>query len=420
MIQSISKWFRVIYQRTVTSIAFIPAVVAISFLMLSFFMIQLDFSDTGKAIKSNAHWLTLKDANTARSIISAITGGLISLTVFSFSMVMILLNQAASQMSNRILDKVIGNRFQQTVLGFYIGTIVYALFLLSTIRDIDSGIYVPAISTYLLIALTVTDIFLFIYFLHYVTQSVKYETIIHRIHDSTKKSLEKSCILPNNTDLHLTDTEGIIVNAFKSGIYQGFSVDGLLSFCRKEDLVVSFKYPTGTLVLINTPLLMIRNKKVVPANIEGDLRNLVNIHRGQDIRSDYYYGFRQLMEVAVKALSPGINDPGTAILSLHALGDLLSFRLHNYPTKHIKDKDDVVRIIIKERSFEDIFKDCIYPIWDYGKEDRLVLNELLHIMSQLKENGGQPVIDNLLEMVQKAIMKQEMESASRKVKQIDW
>ena len=90
-------------------------------------------------------------------------------------MVMIALNQAASQMSNRVLSSMIENRFQQIVLGFYIGTIVYALFLLSTIRDINSGVYVPALSIYLLILLTVIDIFLFIYFLDYVTQTVKYE-----------------------------------------------------------------------------------------------------------------------------------------------------------------------------------------------------------------------------------------------------
>jgi uncharacterized membrane protein len=156
------------------------------FLAVFVFMIQFDFSPTGKAIKLNLHWLSLIDASTARSICSAITSGLISLTVFSFSMVMILLNQAASQMSNRILDKLIGNRFQQVVLGFYIGTIVYAMFLLSTIRDIDSGISVPAISTYLLITFTIIYIFLFIYFLHYITQSVRYETIIHKIFDNTK------------------------------------------------------------------------------------------------------------------------------------------------------------------------------------------------------------------------------------------
>ncbi|MGA9652188.1 DUF2254 family protein, partial [Pedobacter sp.] len=160
-----NNFFQKKYQKTVNSIAFYPAIIALGFLALCGLMITLDYSGQGKFIKGQLHWLRLKDASTARSIIAAIASGIISLTVFSFSMVMIVLNQAASQMSNRVLGQLIGNKFQQIVLGIYIGTIIYAFFLLSTIRDIDSGIYIPALSTYLLIFFTIFDIFLFIYFL---------------------------------------------------------------------------------------------------------------------------------------------------------------------------------------------------------------------------------------------------------------
>ena len=127
------KWIRKYYSKTVNSIAFYPALISLGFLLLSILMLELDFSETGKQLKSQLSWLSLRDASTARSILTTIAGGIISLTVFSFSMVMILLNQAASQMSNRMLDSMIGNRFQQIILGFYIGTIVYSLFLSLTL-----------------------------------------------------------------------------------------------------------------------------------------------------------------------------------------------------------------------------------------------------------------------------------------------
>jgi uncharacterized membrane protein len=195
------QWLLSRSKRLFNSIAFYPAVIAFFFLGVSVLMVLLDSSELGKSIKSRWELLRLQDASTARSIISAVAAGIISLTVFSFSMVMVVLNQAASQMSNRVLDKLIGNRFQQFILGFYIGTIVYALFLLSTIRDIDDGIYVPSLSTYLLILLTITDIFLFIYFLHYITQSVKYNIVIDRIHDETKKSLTHTCRLDTEPEI---------------------------------------------------------------------------------------------------------------------------------------------------------------------------------------------------------------------------
>lgn len=106
------------------------------------------------------------------------------------------------------------------------------------------------------------------------------------------------------------------------------------------------------------------------------------------------------MEIAVKALSPGINDPGTAVLSLQALGDLLAVRLRYFPSSELMDDEGKVRIIRKERSFEDIFRECIYPIWDYGKEDRLVQHELIHVLLQLKSQSEQPSINKLLVDVQ--------------------
>jgi uncharacterized membrane protein len=108
----------------VNSIAFYPAIIAILFLVLSLLSFTFYFSEEGMQIKSHLHWLRLRDASTARSIISSITAGIITLTVFSFSMVMIVLNHTASQLSNRILDRLIGSSFQQVVLGIYVGTIV--------------------------------------------------------------------------------------------------------------------------------------------------------------------------------------------------------------------------------------------------------------------------------------------------------
>ena len=399
MIHKVLMWVKNIIKKIIASIAFLPGIIAILFLLLSFVMIEFDFSAAGKNLKSNLHWLSLKDASTARSICSAITGGIISLAVFSFSMVMILLNQAASQMSNRILGEMIGNRFQQFVLGFYIGTIVYALFLLSTIRDLNSGIHVPALSTYLLIALTIFDIFLFIYFLHYITQSVKYETIIHKIYTKTKDTMKKSCMsTEDHAALPIPDAGRKII-AYKSGQYQGFEKESLLTFCKNNNIIVHFLYPVGSYLMQRNPLLILTHKNDLPNDFEDNLNTFIHIDNVQEVSISYIYGLRQLMEIAIKALSPGINDPGTAVISLHALSDLLAHKLHYVPEKYIKDKDGKVRIITKENTFKDDFEEYILPIWDYGKTDRLVQQQMLHILTQLKSKGEQPVIETLLKAV---------------------
>lgn len=375
---TIRLWIKNRQNKIASSIAFYPAIIVMAFLALSILSITFDFSETGMQIKSHLQRLRLRDASTARSIISSITAGIITLTVFSFSMVMIVLNQTASQLSNRILDRLIGSRFQQVVLGIYVGTIIYSLFLLSTVRDIDSGVQIPALSTYFLIILTVFDIFLFIYFLHFITQSVKYEVIIQQILAETKTSLAHSCKLQQPPPETLPFESEYLISAANSGVYEGFNTRILMRICNDNDCMLALMQTPGTFVLTGVPIIKV-NKKL-PAEIIKTMQKEVYLQSGESIKENFFFGFRQLTELALKALSPGINDPGTAIESIRALFQLYSYRVKFFPETAIKNKELQVKIIVKELTFDQIFKDTIYPIWDYGKQDRLVQNELHHLL----------------------------------------
>jgi len=383
MNNKLSKWLRVNYGKIITSIAFYPAMIAIGFLMLSVIMLELDFSEAGKHIKSNYKWISLKDASTARSILSTIAGGIISLTVFSFSMVMILLNQAASQMSNRMLEGMITNRFQQVVLGIYIGSIVYALSLLSSIRDVDSGIYVPALSIYLLLLFTVIDIFIFIYFLHYVTDSVKYETIIKRVHKKTLLSLGRISTQKEISVFKLPDMELKEITIPASNYFQGFNETELAQFALKHGGIIQFLHPPGIYLLKGMPVLNYYSHKKLTEEEISEMLVPVDFFTGQPIEKNPYYGFHQLAEVAIKALSPGINDPETAVLSLNALTDLFSYKLTHFVKTLHEDEHGTIRIQSVEWSFEKLFGDCYYPIWNYGKNDRYIQQSMKYMIEQL-------------------------------------
>lgn len=399
-------WIKSRYHKVLNSIAFYPAFIAALFLIVSWLIIRFDFSDQGKQIKSQLSWLSLKDASTARSIISAIVAGIISLTVFSFSMVMIILNQAASQMSNRVLDKLIGNRFQQVVLGIYIGTIVYALFLLSTIRDINSGIYIPALSTYLLIMITIFDIFLFIYFLHYITQSVKYEVIVERIYKDTREVLERNCCLKEEPTATVVNDNHHDILTEKSGIFEGFDKELLIKLGDAYDCSFYLLHTPGTFVLKGLPLL--KASRELSEEEQQKVRKVVFIHTSESIEGNFYYGFRQLMEVAVKALSPGINDPGTAIVSMRALFQLLAYRLSYFPENALTNSGNQVRIMLKVLTFEKMFAETVLPIWDYGKNDRLIQQELYHLLKQLQAITPNDRVGQLLQKVKLEISNQEL------------
>lgn len=380
-----TKWLREHYSKITNSIAFYPAIIAIGFLILSILMQEFDFSAAGKHIKASASWISLRDANTARAIVSTIAGGIISLTVFSFSMVMIVLNQAASQMSNRMLEGMIANRFQQFVLGVYIGSIVYALSLLTTIRDIDSGIYIPALSIYLLLVITVLDIFIFIYFLHYVTQSVKFQTIISRVHDDTTRSLKLHNTQKALTAFILPKWNKQTVCMESSGYFQGFDKKQLINFAQHNEGIVHFLKPAASYLLKGIPLLDFYSLKKMDDDKLKEILYPVDFYDGQEIQLNSYYGFHQLTEVALKALSPGINDPETAVLSLHAITDLFSYKLNHFTQSIFEDENGVVRIQTRDWSFEEFFAKFFYPIWEYGKKDIYIQNAMLQMVGQLRE-----------------------------------
>lgn len=384
MTNAFTKHTRKTYNAVIGSIAFYPGIIAIGFLIFSVLMLEIDFSEFGKGVKGRLSWISLRDASTARSIISTIVGGIISLTVFSFSMVMIVLNQAASQMSNRMLTSMIGNRFQQVVLGIYIGTIVYALFLLSTIRDISSGIYVPALSIYLLILITVGDIFLFIYFLHYVTQSVKFETIIDRVHRQTRKACGELYTEKNVREQIEKNTGGQEIPAPESGYMQEINDKELVAFAVKHKGFLQVRYPVGSFLLCNETVAIFYGAKRLDTEDINQLMTAIDFYSGQPIHKNPYYGFHQLAEVALKALSPGINDPQTAVLSMSVLADLFFYRMKHSPASVFYDDDGISRLQQPVYSFADLFARCYYPIWDYGKNDRYIQDAMLHICTQLQ------------------------------------
>jgi len=400
-----TKWFRVYYNKIIESIAFYPAIIAIGFLLLSWGMIEIDFSPWGKNVKGGLSWLSLKDASTARSIISTVAGAIISLTVFSFSMVMIVLNQAASQMSNRVLTSMIENRIQQVILGVYIGTIVYALFLLSTIRDIDSGVYIPALSIYLLILLTVIDIFLFIYFLDYVTQTVKYETVINRVQKHTMATMEKKFEDLKEENISWSHLPFIEIRSDESNYFQGFNEKKLLKIACEKNLCISFLYKQATYLIKGIVFMKVYGTGLFDDECKHDLLSATDFFKGQPIDRNADYGFNQLTEVAIKALSPGINDPGTAVISLHSLSDLFAYKLyHNLPSVRL-DNEGVKRIYIPCSSFDDMFEKCIHPIWNYGKNDEYIQKEITHMLKQLIAADHKKlytvVFDNLMKEIEK-------------------
>ncbi|WP_175546028.1 DUF2254 domain-containing protein [Flavisolibacter ginsengisoli] len=381
MINVMESIFKRLMNRITGSIAFYPVIISFLFLLLFWVMINVDQSTTGKHIKSTWQWLRLKDATAARLIASTIASGMLSFTVFSFSMVMIVLNQTASKMSNRILEIIIRNRFQQIVLGCYIGTVIFSIFLITTIRDTDSGIYVPALSTYVLILLAVVDIFLFIYFLHFVTQYAKYQTIIRHIHSQTLKRLSGEIKNGSNSKVLLYNIENSFTSP-KTGYFEGYNKKAMHALPISGAYHIHFLYSPGSFILKDATLYLIKSNDILKAEIITKVEEAIEIESEPSLLY-FLSGFNQLSEVALKALSPGINDPATAILCLQAMADLFSWILKHSNYNEMVDEQENSIISHKIPGIEEMLTSFLLPVWDYGKEDRIIQISMMDLIQQL-------------------------------------
>lgn len=371
------RWVRIQFIRLSSSIAFFPALLAIAFLIFSYILVHFERTEAGHSIKALWPFLDLKDASTARAITGTVAAGILTLTVFSFSMVMIVLNQAAANMSNRLLDLMINNRFQQLILGIYIGTIVYALYVLSTISERTNQ--VPGISIFILSLLTILDIFLFIYFLHFVTQAVKFDTNIQKIYRETLNALKnhfpEQQAKPASEDIP-SGNSTVSLEGGTSGYFQEFRKSRIISYCKSRNWQVRMLILPGNFILEGMPVMKIFSEEEIEREEAEGLLAYLDFYDKQDIAKVPYWGFHQLMEVALKALSPGINDPVTAVRSMNAMVKLLRYRLLHNNEQDYRDDEDKVRIFFRERDAANIARHCLLPVWDYGMNDRTTVNAI--------------------------------------------
>lgn len=190
MLRSLLSKAKSALQRITSSIAFYPSAILLGHLVLAFVLINTDQYDIMQEAGDYLKFVLINDANTARSILSVTIGGLISLMVFSFSMVMIIVNQASSNYSPRLIPGLISEKGNQIVLGFYLGTIVFNLFVLMSILPTDQQEINHGIAIQVGTLLSIFCLALFIYFIHTISTTIQISHILEQIIKSSKQRLE--------------------------------------------------------------------------------------------------------------------------------------------------------------------------------------------------------------------------------------
>lgn len=371
-----------------SKIAFYPTLLAFSGFLFALLMMYLEQQGISREVMEVFPLLMVEDGDTALTVLSACLGGLISLMVFSFSMVMLLLSQASSNYSPRLLPGLISDKRHQFILGLYLSSILYIIFTIFSIEPSEKKYTLPGLSVLLGILFTISCLVAFIYFIHNISQSIQINNILDTIFMDSKKRLKRLIDSDKGVPKSFPDTENW--HQYKvghSGYIQNISLNNLLDICEKHDTKIYITIPKGLFALSNAVFL--KSEKKLEKEVVDDVISNISFSRGELVEDNYILAFKQITEIAVKAMSPGINDPGTAINAIDYLTELFSLRMQK-GDKTIITQNNKVLLKIASITFKELIYNVMASLRTYCKHDPIMVQKILWMLNYLQD---QPAVE---------------------------
>lgn len=375
-------------EATITSsIAFLPSIISAAFLLLAVGSLYFESLPLAAAIERRLPSLLVPQEENARIILSTIASGIISLTVFSFSMVMIVLSQASNYQSPRVIPGLTTVKYHQVVLGFYIGTIIYTLLLLLNFKTKNAADGdTPAIAVLLAMTFAITCLVLFVYFIHSISRAIQVDNIMNSVFRKAKAALRLERDMASRTKSTKTHNVKALTHTLKNdgnGYLKRIQLEDLQQLARQHDLQIEILVEVGAFTVEGSPLLRLSADPKEYGDLTQKLQDCFDLSEEEVVMEDFEQGVKQLSEVAVKALSPGINDPGTALKAIDFLTLLFIYRVQCEEQNCLLDEENNLRVIEKNISLDELLHRYLSPIRTYGKDDLQVNMRLLKCLYNL-------------------------------------
>jgi len=376
--KKILKYLKGTYRRVIRSIAFHPVLISLLCVILAMVALSLENWEIVRSIKKNIPYFFIQDYETARSILSVLIGGIISLTVFSFSMVMVVLGQASSNFSPRLLPGLISSNKHQIILGIYVGTLLYCIIILTSLGALGVDADTIGLSTMLAAVLSMVCIGLFVYFIHNISGAIQIHNIIDRIYRKCDDYAEKELKRSGGSKVALKaidSSDWNVMRSDRSGYFRGFDSRLLKDSLEEQENQMEIIPYINQHVWQGMPLLRI--KEVVNEDELENLNFCIDMSSDRHESDRGIGGMIKLMEIAVKAMSPGINDPGTAIDAIAKLGALLR-KFLQFPSVTSEPIDGGKFILLKNNiPASELMRIIVQPIRHYAKQDSAVLFDMI-------------------------------------------
>ena len=408
------------------SLGFVPFLVAGLFTLLGLVLVEVDKHVDLSKVK----WVFTGDGSAARTVLSVIAGSLITVAGLTFSITMVVLQLASSQFSPRILRTFFGDRLTQITIGTYVGIFIYSILVLRAVGSLNQPDAVPRLSVTIAALLSIGAVLLLVTFLHHVSKLVQVSEVTARIaragltkidelYPEDRKRENEVAARPSAPSPSVSaaapgdrGNAGFITPA-RPGFVQRVSLDDLLEELAGHAMRAEVLICPGDFVSAEEPIIALW-----PADVAHDHREAVlgtvTVSSERDLDQDVGFALRQLTDIALKAMSPGINDPMTAVTAIGYLRSLLA-RLSGRGnlSAELTGKHGLT-VVVRRRSYLEYLESSLLQIGRYAAGDAWVTGEILTALNSCARVAAQPFPERLTDIadIGSAIIQQSLDEVS--------
>jgi uncharacterized membrane protein len=408
---------------------FIPAIMAVLATALAFIMLTLDRS--GKA-DINYWWSYTGGADGARSLLGTVAGSMVSVAATAFSITIVALQLAASNFGPRLLRNFMKDTGNQIVLGTFISTFIYCLLVLRTIHGEGDGYsqFVPQLSVTCGTFLAIISIAVLIYFIDDASTIIQASHIIENVCDDLDKVIDRLFPKKIGRSVPFGQEMGKIPDNFDSvaspvrvtnnGYIQAIDDEELMKIARKHNLLLRIESKPGKFVVKDSDLVMVFPGESVNQKLTKEINDAFILGKERSEQQDIEFPIDQLVEIALRALSPGINDPFTAIRCVDRLGAGLSrLAQKDFPSPYRYDEDNKLRAIAFGATFEGLVDSAFNGIRQYARSDTSVTIRLLSAIANIATYTSNPKYQAVLQRHADMILRGSQEGLSEELDRED-
>ncbi len=379
-----------------SSFWFVPTVMLVLAIGLSFMTIGID-QRVEADIVGQLGWAYSLGPSGSRAILSAIAGSMMSVATTAFSITIVALQLASSQFGPRLLRNFMRDTGNQIVLGTFIATFGYSLMVLRTINGVEENEFVPHLAVTVGIGLAIASIGVLIYFIHHSAASIQVDRVIKKVGDDLDKTIERlfpdqigrsASKQPEEESLAAipADFERLSrsIQTPKSGYIQAIDDDRLMQIATEHNLLLRVEQRPGRFVVKGSQLMRAFPETKIDRQLAAQIADTVVLGIGRTEQQDLEFSIDQLVEIAARALSPGINDPFTAIRCIDQLSAALChFAQREIPSPYRYDEHNRLRVIAIPLEFAEAIDAAFNQIRQYGQSSVAVTIRLLEAIATI-------------------------------------